>query len=223
MIAAIVPAAGRSERMGTGGPKLLLPIAGMSVIARVIRALHAGGAAPVVVVVPPRSLPGAGELAAEAEHAGACVVVADPPPPDMRASVEHGLDLLGRSRTDLPATVLLTPGDIPGIEAALVARIVARACEAPRAIVIPTLDGRRGHPIALPWPLATEIRGLPGNVGINALVARHSDRVVTLDAADRGILDDLDTPEDYRRWVDETRCRKDDGGNDTRGGTDACG
>ena len=56
-IAAIVPAAGRSERMGR--PKLILPIGGATVIARVVAALRQGGAEPVVVVAPPAEAPGA--------------------------------------------------------------------------------------------------------------------------------------------------------------------
>src|SRR4051812_25373898 len=94
MIAAIVPAAGRSERMGR--PKLLLPVGGISVIARVVTALRKGGVDVVVVVVPGTVVAGAAELAAEAETSGAYVVIADPPPRDMRASVECGLDGLER-------------------------------------------------------------------------------------------------------------------------------
>jgi molybdenum cofactor cytidylyltransferase len=212
MIAAIVPAAGRSERMGR--PKLILPIGGQSVIARVASALRAGGADPVVVVVPPADVAGAPALAAEAARAGACVVVAEPPPPDMRASVERGLDHLARIAPSPPATFLLAPGDSPGITGELVARIAARAYAEPDAIVIPQAQGRRGHPIALPWSLAAEIRGLPHDVGINTLVARHAARVVTLDVADPAALADLDTPDDYRRWAPTQ-------GKPGRGGMDA--
>jgi len=212
MIAAIVPAAGRSERMGR--PKLILPIGGLSMIAHVTSALRQGGADPVVVVVPPAAVAGAPALAAEAARAGGCVVVAERPPPDMRASVECGLDHLAQRRLPPPATFLLAPGDSPGISAELVARIVARAKAEPDAIVIPQSQGRRGHPIALPWSLAAEIRSLPGNVGINALVARHAARVVTLDVADPAALADLDTPDDYRRWTTPPR-------DPGRGGMDA--
>src|SRR3954469_5255698 len=113
MIAAIVPAAGKSVRMGR--PKLLLPIDGRTVIARVVAALGEGGADPVVVVV----AAGASALADEAEQAGACVVVADPPPAEMRASVERGLDRLQAPGMPPFATVLLAPGDSPGIDADL--------------------------------------------------------------------------------------------------------
>jgi molybdenum cofactor cytidylyltransferase len=203
MIAAIVPAAGRSERMGR--PKLILPVGGLSVIAHVTDALRRGGADPVVVVVPPAAVPGASALAAEAARAGGCVVVAEPPPADMRASVERGLDHVAQMAIPPRAAFLLAPADSPGISAELVARIIARAEAEPDAIVIPQAQGRRGHPIALPWSLAAEIRGLPGDVGINALVARHAARVVTLDVADPTALADLDTPDDYRRWTTPLR------------------
>jgi molybdenum cofactor cytidylyltransferase len=205
-IAAIVPAAGRSERMGR--PKLLLPVGGLSVIARVVAALRDGGAATVVVVVPPETSPGASALAAEAEQAGACVVVADPPPPDMRSSVGRGLDHLCEMPAP-PSTLLIAPGDSPGIDAALVARVIDRARSAPDSIVVPKSRGRRGHPLALPWSLADEIRTLPEGVGINTLVARHADRVVALDVDDPDAFDDLDTPDDYRRWAGRVGSRSD--------------
>ncbi|MBC7893092.1 MAG: NTP transferase domain-containing protein, partial [Sphingobacteriaceae bacterium] len=107
MIAAVVPAAGRSERMGR--PKLILPLGGGTVIARVIRALREGGAEPIVVVAPPVDFDGAKILADEATRAGAVVVVADSATADMRASVELGLEWLRRGPA--PSTVLLAPGD----------------------------------------------------------------------------------------------------------------
>jgi CTP:molybdopterin cytidylyltransferase MocA len=210
MIAAIVPAAGRSERMGLDRPKLLLPIGGTTLIARVIAALREGGADPVVVVVPPPgpAQAGAEELAAEAGRAGACVVVAETPPPDMRASVERGLAFLGQSHLPPPLTLLLTPGDTPGIRPALVARIMAQARARPQAIIVPTVHGRRGHPVALPWSLAVQIRDLPRDVGVNALVAQHAARIITLEVEDPEALDDLDTPEDYGRWAGRDRDRE---------------
>jgi molybdenum cofactor cytidylyltransferase len=198
MIAAVVPAAGRSERMGR--PKLTLTLGGETVIARVVAALRAGGADPVVVVVPPTDAPGATMLAGEAEEAGAVVVVPPERPIDMRASFEHGLDRLARGPA--PEAVLLAPADSPGITSGLVARVIDGVRGAPGSIIVPTVGGRRGHPIALPWDLAQEVRGLPLGAGINALVALHAAEVVAIEVADEGAVADLDTPEDYRRWQD---------------------
>lgn len=195
MIAAIVPAAGRSERMGR--PKLILPIGGTTVIARVVASLREGGVALVVVVTPPRDAPGAGILIDEAENASAVVVVALERPADMRASFALGLARLGDGPQ--PSTVLLAPADSAGISARLVAQVVACARDQMHSIVIPTFEGRRGHPIALPWARCVESHALPPGVGLNALVALHAADVLELPVAEAGALADLDTPEDYER------------------------
>jgi molybdenum cofactor cytidylyltransferase len=198
MIPAIVPAAGRSERMGR--PKLILPIGGTTVIARLVRTLVEGGAEPVVVVTPPLDAPGAAVLADEARSAGAIVVVAAERPADMRASFELGIVHLGGAAP--PAAVLLAPADSLGISAEVAAAVIACARANPTAIVIPACQGQRGHPIALPWPLAAQTRALPLGAGINALVALHAAEVIELPVADTRILDDLDTPDDYRRYTE---------------------
>ena len=201
MIAAVVPAAGRSERMGR--PKLILPLGGGTVIARVIGALREGGVETIVVVAPPADFDGAEVLTDEATRAGAVVVVAGAATADMPASVELGLDRLRLGPA--PSTVLLAPGDSPGITAVLVRRIVARAADEPASIVVPRYRGRRGHPVALPWDLAARVRDLPTGTGVNALLDARADRVRMLDVDDPGTTADLDTPGDYRAWMEASR------------------
>jgi molybdenum cofactor cytidylyltransferase len=200
MTLAVVPAAGESRRMGRS--KLILPAGPVSVLTRVVRALQDGGASPVIVVTPPVSR-GAfyDEIATDAEKAGAILHVPDEQPPDMRASVELGLEAATRG-FGAHATVLLTPGDIPGLTAELVARVIDAACQRPDAIVVPSCRGRRGHPVALPLGDARAVRDLPAGVGVNALLERERARVVELEVDDTGAMDDLDTPEDYARWLD---------------------
>ncbi len=55
MIFAVVPAAGRSSRMGR--PKLSLPLGGRTVLEHVVIALRQGGVDEVLVVVGPHDLP----------------------------------------------------------------------------------------------------------------------------------------------------------------------
>jgi 2-C-methyl-D-erythritol 4-phosphate cytidylyltransferase len=52
-VAAIVPAAGRGERLGLGRPKAMAVVGGLALVARAVDALVAGGADAVVVVAPP--------------------------------------------------------------------------------------------------------------------------------------------------------------------------
>jgi molybdenum cofactor cytidylyltransferase len=199
VIAAIVPACGRSTRIGR--PKLLLPIAGAPLIARVVAALRGGGVDEVLVVVPPATVEGASELAEAAGRAGATIVVAPGPTPDMRATFEVGLAWLESEGRAPPDAVLLQPGDSPGLNSDVVAAVIVAHRGAPEAIHVPIHEGHRGHPLALPWPLARAVRDLPDGCGINAVLAAHADRVRPCPVGEAGMLHDLDTWDDYRSWA----------------------
>ncbi len=189
---AILPAAGRSTRMGR--PKLLLPWRGITLLAHVLGNWRRSAAKAVIVVVHPEDE----EIAKIVRAAGAEAVIAPAPPPDMRASVQLGLrwaaEHCGMEESD---AWLLAPADCPQITAPLIDRIAAARNGSPESIVVPVHGRRRGHPVAFPWPLAAEVEQLGENEGVNALLARHP--VVELVVGVPGVLVDLDTPEDYRR------------------------
>ena len=199
MIVAIVPAAGLSRRMGR--PKLILPLGdGRTVLGTVLNALRDGGVDRLVIVTPPIDNPITLELEREGSACGALIVVPEVQPPDMRDSVTHALSELKRLEIR-PRTILLCPADSPGISSRLVSMVIAQAKSDPQAIVIPSFNTKRGHPIALPCSIAETIPDLPEGVGVNALVKKHADAVIELVVDESGAILDLDTPEDYRRWV----------------------
>ena len=92
-LVAIVPAAGLSRRMGQ--PKLLLDLAGRTVIARVIEALRDAGIARCLVVVRPADT----DLMQEVTTAGGEVVLPATDPADMRQSVEWALRGVGNGES----------------------------------------------------------------------------------------------------------------------------
>lgn len=196
MIAAVVPAAGLSTRMGR--PKLLLEIGGQTVIARVVGAFLEGGVDAVVVIVPPAAQEGAERLARVAAEAGAIVEVLPTPTADMRATIERGIARLDRLS---PVGVLIAPGDSVGLSGPLVAEVIARLRSDPTRIVVPVREGRRGHPLALPWREALAIAHLPQGVGVNALIDDRAAIVDRVEVSGAGHDADLDTPEDYRLWA----------------------
>jgi molybdenum cofactor cytidylyltransferase len=204
MIAALVPAAGSSARMGQ--PKLLLQFDGVSLIGRLVASLRAGGAGRVVVIAPPDNAPEGPAVATEARLAGAELVVPLARPAHMRDSIELGLRALARQ--DPPRNVILTPGDFPGITAKFVAQLIDYAASRPDRIIIPCHNGRRGHPIVLPWAIAAQIHALPVGVGVNALVAEHGKSVVELETPSAEIVTDLDTPDDLRHWMQRQESRR---------------
>lgn len=195
MIAAIVPAAGRSVRMGR--PKLLMEFAGRTLVCRVVEALREGGVDRVVVVSPADG-PDAAAIRSEAAAGGAEVIVPAVQPAEMRDSIELGIARLDVAPT--PVAVALTPGDVPGLTPSLVARLLGAAREQSDRLVIPVHEGRRGHPVVLPWDVARQVRELPADRGVNALVERHRERVVELAVSNGGAIVDIDTPADLERW-----------------------
>ena len=190
---AIVPACGHSTRMGR--PKLALPLGGSTVIERIVSTLRAGGVERVLVVVGPH-VP---EVARFAESAGAQVLSLKEATPDMRTTVECGLDRLEEQYRPAHRRMLVPrPGGSPGIWAGVVKELLAATTGA-HSIIVPTHAGRRGHPALLRWRHASGIRADPPNEGINAYLRSHGDELFELPVADPGVLANLDTPEDYER------------------------
>jgi molybdenum cofactor cytidylyltransferase len=204
VIAAVVPAAGRSERMGQ--PKLLLELGGTSLIRHVLQALQEGGVDRIVVVVPSTQLAESTALAAQARSAGAIVIVPDDQPAEMRVSVELAIKQLAIDQP--PDLLLLVPGDSPGISAELVTQLCEHASRAPGRIVIPTFRAKRGHPVVFPWEIVATLPQLDPGLGLNALVARHGDRVIEVPMNDSTVLLDLDTPQDLSLWVQNSEATK---------------
>jgi molybdenum cofactor cytidylyltransferase len=181
-----------------GRPKLLLPIAGATMIGRVVTELRAGGVNLVIVVAPPAAASAGAELAAEARRRGAEVIVPETHPAEMRDSIELGLEALARGIP--PRRVLIAPGDTPGITRDLVARLLEYAGRASERIVVPCCGGRRGHPIVLPWSIALEVRSLPAGVGVNALLDRHEKHLATVTIENPDLIVDIDTPAELDEW-----------------------
>lgn len=193
-IFAVVPACGHSTRMGR--PKLSLPLGERTVIEHVVATLLAGGVDRVVVVVGPH-VP---ELIPLATSAGADVLALADPTPDMRATVEHGLRRLEEAyQAQAEDCWLLAPADHPGFSPAVVRLLLDAAGEPGHSILVPTWQGRRGHPTLFRWHQAAGIHALPPGEGINTYLRQHTGETLELPVAESGIGVNLDTPEDYER------------------------
>ena len=191
----LIPAAGKSRRMGM--PKLLLRLGDMTVLEHVVVAVRSAGVNDLLVVV----APGADELAQLAETAGAHVLRLDEDTPDMRATCLHGLTWIERhfQPTDDDSWLLL-PADHPTVRSGVVRTILTTATG--KTIVVPTYQGRRGHPTLLRWSHVASLRALPPDRGLNTFIREHVREMLELDWPSDEILRDLDTPEDYQRLVD---------------------
>ncbi len=183
--AAILLAGGASTRMGQ--PKALLPIAGQTFLGRLIT-LYRPHCEPVIVVL---------GHAAEAIRAGVSEEgvqwVTNPAPERGQfSSLQTGLSALP------PATdCLFQPIDYPAVAAETVARLARTEGE----LVIPRHDGTRGHPVRLSPPLIQELLALPATGQARDVIRSHYPTATFVDIADPGIVTDIDTPEDFARWI----------------------
>ena len=196
---AIIPAAGLSRRMGQ--PKLLLPWRGATVISHLVEELKAAGINQIFVVV--RSNDSA--LTAAVTDAGATAVHPETDPPDMRASVEFGLRIAygpaqaTQSAADdlLRSGWLLIPADHPIVSRGTVAALQTYWIAGRRQIIVPTFDGRRGHPTLFSSDFVREVFQIPHDCGLNWLVKHNAQFIREVPVADPGVVTDLDTKEDY--------------------------
>lgn len=187
MTAAIVLAAGRSQRMGAN--KLLLPFAGSSVLGRVVDACLGAPAEPVLVVA-------RAPLAPLREVLGSRRVtwVENPDPTaDMLASLRCGLRAL-------PAAVeclIVTPGDLPSLEPALLRRMLTDFRAGQAGILVPLHRGCRGHPVILAARYREELLCAYDGVGLRGLLHAHAAETREWGTDDPAVLEDIDTPADY--------------------------
>jgi molybdenum cofactor cytidylyltransferase len=191
MIHAVVLAAGRSRRMGT--QKLLLPIGGQPVIARVVDALPRGAVDRVWVVIGPD-----GEQIRLALADRDLAFVTNPDTEgDMLSSVRCGLRAL-------PApwdAVLVVVGDQPALTPQLVRNLVCSFQTSRSGIAVPTCRGKRGHPILIARLYLEELLTHHDSVGLRGLLQAHPADVIEVQIEDPAVLEDMDRLDDYARMT----------------------
>ncbi|MFO0988961.1 MAG: molybdopterin-binding/glycosyltransferase family 2 protein [Alphaproteobacteria bacterium] len=204
-IAAIVLAAGRSTRM-QGPNKLLADIEGGPLVRRVAEAACAAGLAEVAVVT------GHERAKIDAAMLGLPVrLVHNPRYADgMSTSLKAGVRSLG---ADVEGA-LFCLGDMPGIDAALIARLVAAfAPDKGKDIVIPVSGGRRGNPVLIGKRHFPAIMKLRGDVGARELIQARAKSVTEVEAGGDAAFVDLDTPEALAEYRSRLAAESDCGGH----------
>ncbi|MFO1019155.1 MAG: nucleotidyltransferase family protein [Planctomycetales bacterium] len=192
----LIPAAGHSRRMGA--PKLLLPWGEGTIIGQVLRLLGHSPVAATVVVCRAADLP----LQQEVLKAGGKLCLPDPDPEEMRYSVQAGLKHLEESFRPQPDDGwLLIPADHPLLSATLLEQLIHAWQSSTADVLVPTFRGHRGHPSLVRWRLAQRVPAIPADKGLNSLFRSPEVTVQEFPVEDDRILLDLDTPEDYARWV----------------------
>ena len=188
MIAAVVLAAGQSRRMGR--PKLLLPLAGRSVVRRVVENARGSACGEIVVVL------GEAEdrIAAEVRGPRVRVVTNARFREGMGTSLAAGIAALP---ADCEAAVVLL-GDQPYVEASAIDALIDAYRRTGKPIIASRYGAVTGAPTLVGRALFDEARRLTGDVGGRLLMERHPDLVAEVPLPPPAAAD-LDTPEDFAR------------------------
>lgn len=191
---AIVPAAGRSRRMGE--PKLLLAWKGSTIIDCVLRAWCDSDVTRVIVVLRKDDQ----LLASACQQRPIEIVRPDRDPLDMKESIQVGLRHVANIYKPTGHDQwMVAPADLPGLKSELINQLIVQAKCRDR-VTAPRFGGRQGHPVVLPWRLAEEVFTLSQNEGLDRILARQDINFVDLPAACR--VADVDTPAEYERLRD---------------------
>jgi molybdenum cofactor cytidylyltransferase len=205
MIPAIVLAAGKSSRMGR--TKALLPVGsiGDTFLTHILRSLHEGGVTRAFVVIG-ADAPAVRQALASSD-ASIQIVENARYEEGQLSSLLAGLAAVDADDPTGPA-VMMTLVDLPLIAATTVRAVLHAYLAAPHAAIVrPSRGIRRGHPAIFARRLFNEFRQADPSTGAKPVVRAHAFEEVNVEVGDDGAFTDIDTPEDYERFVAPTLSR----------------
>lgn len=189
---AVVLAAGRSTRMGTAN-KLTMPLEGKPVVRYVVEALIASSVEEVLVVT--------GHEAVGVRNAlRDCTSLRFVQNPDfasgMASSIVSGVE--AASEAD---ALFICLGDMPGLSPLVVDTLLgcyaaSRLADPRDSIVVPTFNGRAGHPVLFGANHFSALGRLTGDRGARQLLIDHARFVSEVAFDDLGVCWDIDEPAD---------------------------
>lgn len=196
MIVAIVLSAGESSRMGN--PKALLPIGGVSFIERIVEGFRATKVGRIVVVLGHR----AAQLRKEIVKLPVTIVLNGDYAQGQLSSLNAAIRTLAAQKPpEDVAAILVHLVDHPFVSPALVDQMIERFYASKKLIVVPRYKGRRGHPVLFSSGLFAELLNTPLEQGAKAVVHAHRDETLEIETDYEGVIIDIDTPEEYRRFL----------------------
>ena len=194
----VILAAGASTRMGTC--KLLLPWREKTILTHLLDQWRSVGAAQIAPVIDPSNKP----LQKALTHAGLSPSdwIENPSP---QLGMFSSLQAASRWRGWLSTLThwVIALGDQPHIEMSTLHLLLDAARKNPTRICQPSFHGYTAHPVILP---ANNFRELVQNDIPNLRTYIRTRETFRLRVAleDMGVSEDLNTPEDYVRWKQQT-------------------
>jgi molybdenum cofactor cytidylyltransferase len=186
-IAGLILAGGASRRMGT--PKALLKFQSETFLGRMIR-LFSNVSHPVIVVLGHQS----SQIRSGIERSGDAIFAVNPDPErGMLSSLQCGLKVLPTET----AAVMFTPVDHPNLQSATLEKLLAQFHAQHPPVIVPTYDGRHGHPVCIARALADELLALPPAAMASDVIHKYVSQTSYIEVNDPAVTTDVDDPEAY--------------------------
>jgi molybdenum cofactor cytidylyltransferase len=192
-ISAIVLAAGKSLRFGSN--KQLAPLGKSTVLEMTIDNYLASEAREIVVVLGHMS----GNLSRFLGDRPVKRVMNPRYQEGMSTSLIAGINNISPSADG----IILALADQPFVDTQTINRLIkAFGAGKSKGIVVPVYEGRRGNPVILSRKYVDELLKVKGDVGGREIIAAHPEDVKEVAVTCKGVLQDIDTPEQYRDALD---------------------
>jgi len=185
-VAAILLAAGQSKRMGAFKP--LLPFGHKTVIECCLDYLEEGGVETLVVVLGHR----ADEVREKLKERRVIFALNPDPNSEMGASIAAGLRALSASS----AATLIALVDQPAVPPVVISTLI-ETWQQGAHLIVPTWEGRGGHPVLVDLSFKPELLNLDAAGGLRSLFDAHRHEVKRLPVNSPFIARDMDTWDDY--------------------------
>lgn len=192
MIAAIILAAGASQRMGE--PKALLRFRGTTFLETELEASRAAGIERRIVVLGPD----ADEAISRIDLSSVTTLRNPHPTTGPIGSIKLAITEVLNHPVE---GVLVWHVDRPHVTVATVRALLDRFASRDAAIVVPEYRGRRGHPVLFGRAVFRELLDAPVAEGARAVVRADPSRVAAVPVDDPAVIEDVDTPEAYRNLL----------------------
>lgn len=187
-VAAILLAGGRSTRMGDF--KQCMHFRGTTIVEACVRTLLATSVDDVVVVTGHR----ASDVAACLSPYGVRLVHNSAYADGMSTSV-----LAGVCAIEPEDAMMICLCDQPHLPPEVFETVIGAYRSNGAAIVMPAIAGDTGHPVIFAPSLRSEILAVDPSVGLRSVTYANRSRTLRVPVDSLGVLDDIDTQEDYER------------------------
>jgi len=190
MISAILLGAGESKRMGFD--KLSLPWGKKTVLERCFQTLLRSQVREVVIVRGLRN-----KAVRNPFYEKKIKIVTNPHPAwGMSTSIRKGLRAIC-PRSD---GILIALGDQPFLKTRTINALIRVFDRKKERIIVPSFQGKMGHPVIFHKAYKKELMNLKGDVGGRSIIERHREDVRVIRVRSIGVVKDVDTWQDYEKW-----------------------